>query len=297
MANQNVKREKHASRWFWESVTPVSAVSRYIPEIPDIERTKQPSVQDYGGMDNPHQNGNPIHNSERSGSSVRHSKEDALSDRDFELLMEGARELSHSDYYYSPDPEFSIYVMGRLGLRRGELSHLQESWIDWRNEMIEIPAHEACGNGESGGICGYCHQLAEQRVECADDLDMEQALEWSWVPKTEAASRKVYWGFDARAKIYIERYFDSEEYDEYAVAGNALNRRVKKAAELAPELDPARLSPHILRATAATYHSGKGLEMLQLMQMMGWVQPSTAEIYIGRSGTNTARQLDSIHSA
>jgi len=32
------------------------------------------------------------------------------------------------------------------------------------------------------------------------------------------------------------------------------------------------------------------------MQMMGWAQPATAEIYIGRSGVNTARQLDSIHS-
>jgi len=32
------------------------------------------------------------------------------------------------------------------------------------------------------------------------------------------------------------------------------------------------------------------------MQMMGWVQPDTAQVYIGRSGHNTARQLDEIHS-
>jgi len=55
-----------------------------------------------------------------------HSKEDALSEREFELLLEAASRLSASDYYYTPDPEFTIYVLGRLGLRRGELAHLRE---------------------------------------------------------------------------------------------------------------------------------------------------------------------------
>jgi len=79
---------------------------------------------------------NPIHAAGRSGTDVSHSKEDALDDREFELLLEGARKLGGSDYYYGPDPLFTIQVLGRLGLRRGELAHLSEEWIDWRNEMI-----------------------------------------------------------------------------------------------------------------------------------------------------------------
>jgi integrase len=227
---------------------------------------------------------------------VRHSKEDALDTREFELLMEGARELSNSSYYYNPDPEFVMYVLGRLGLRRGELVHLREDWIDWRNKMIHIPQHDRCTFGEDGGICGYCAQLAEQRADYADDLSVEEAKEWVWVPKTEAAARDVYFGFDARAEMFIERYFESSEYNRVEVSGAAIGRRVKRCAELAPELDPTHLSPHKLRATAATYHAGRGLETLSLMQMMGWCQPQTAEIYVGRNGKNTARQLDAIHN-
>jgi len=70
---------------------------------------------------------NPLHQAGRSGDTVRHSKEDALDTREFELLLEGARQLKQSDYYYDHDPEFTIYVLGRLGLRRGELCHLDES--------------------------------------------------------------------------------------------------------------------------------------------------------------------------
>ena len=240
---------------------------------------------------------NPLHEAGRSGSGVSHSKEDALNDREFELLIEGAREVARSDYYYDADPVFVIQVLGRLGLRRGELAHLSEEWIDWRNEMIVIPDHYECTKGKDGGVCGYCHQLALQRVDYADgDVTMDEALKWMWVPKTANAARDIYFGFDARLKMAVERYFDSSQYSRFEASSASINRRVKKAAEYALELDPADVRPHSLRATAATYHAGRGLELLPLMQMMGWAQPQTAEVYIGRSGTNTARQLDAIHS-
>jgi integrase len=79
------------------------------------------------------------------------------------------------------------------------------------------------------------------------------------------------------------------------VGGTAINRRVKKCAELGG-LDSDSLHPHCLRATAATYHASRGLETLSLMQMFGWCQPQTAEVYISRNGTNTKKQLDAIHS-
>jgi len=243
-----------------------------------------------------HNGRNPIHAAGRSGSEVTHSKEDALSEREFELLLEAAGTLADSQYYYDADPEFTIYVLGRLGLRRGELAHLQESWVDWRRQMISIPTSSPCHAARDGdGVCGYCRQLARQRVEYAEDLTMDEALAWMWVPKTQAAAREIYFGFDARAEMFIERYFESGTYSQYEPSSTAINRRVKKCAEIADGLDPAHVRPHSLRATAATYHAGRGLELLALMQMMGWAQPQTAEIYIGRSGENTARQLDSIH--
>lgn len=237
----------------------------------------------------------PVHLKGRSGSTVEHSKADALSEREFELLLEGARRMN-TDYYYAPDPEMTIYILGRLGLRRGELAHLQEDWIDWREKMLCIPVHEPCRKGKDGGVCGYCHQLAEQRVEHADGLELGEALDWMWVPKTEAGARDVYFGFDTRAEMYLERYFESDDYTRYEPSSTAVTRRVKKAAELADGLAPEHVRPHSLRATAATFHASRGLKMLQLMQYFGWKQPSTAEIYIGRNGMNTARSLNAIHS-
>jgi len=239
---------------------------------------------------------NPIHTAGRSGTSVRHSKEDALTDTEFEKLLEGARQMN-MDYYYEPDPLFTIMVLGRLGLRRGELAHLKEEWIDWREKMIHIPSHESCAKGKGGDVCGYCKQLAKQRASYdGNGLTYDEAIEWMWVPKTEAAARSIYFGFDPRLEMYIKRYFESDEYTRYEAGSTAINRRVKKAAKLAPDLTPENLSPHNLRATAATYHASRGLKMLSLMQMMGWCQPSTAKVYIGRNGDNTKRQLNTIHS-
>jgi len=240
---------------------------------------------------------NPIHAAGRSADSVRHSKQDALTPRESEQLLEGARELGQSQYYYGPDPTFTVYLLGRLGLRRGELVHLDESWIDWRNEMICIPEHDSCTMGEDGDVCGYCTQLAQQRVEYADDdvdLDLATAKEWMWVPKTKAASREIYFGWDPRASMYIERYFDSPEYTRYEASGSAVGRRVTKAAELGG-LDPDAIHPHCLRATAATFHAARGLPASGLLQMFGWANMSTAEVYISRNSGNTARQLDGIH--
>jgi integrase len=94
--------------------------------------------------------------------------------------------------------------------------------------------------------------------------------------------------------MYIERYFSSEEYNQFEPSGTAISRRVKQSAELAPELNSDEINPHALRATAATYHSGR-LKVLSLMQFMGWCQPSTAKVYFSRNGDNTARQLNSVH--
>lgn len=223
----------------------------------------------------------------------RHTKEDALSEREFELLLEGTYEMKP---YYGFQARFIVLVGGRLGLRRGEISHMRESWIDWRRNMIEIPRREPCQKGKSGGVCGYCRSLAEQRVEHAEDeedgITMEQALAETWRPKTEAAIREVPFDHDARAQLVIERFFD--QYDAYPCSSQSLNRRVKKAAEHADELDPSNVYPHCLRATAATMLASKGFEVIPMKSMMGWSKFDTAQSYIAESGENTQRALHSL---
>lgn len=236
---------------------------------------------------------NPLHQYRSSGD-VSHSKERALSDREFELLLEGAVELGRTDYYYHADPPMTIYLLGRLGLRRGELVHMKQEWIDWRENEIQIPAHEPCEVGKGGGICGDCKQKAQQRVEHADGLTIGEALEWSWTPKTEAGVRDVYYGHSTRAEMYLERYFAADSYDRYHANGSAVARRVNRSAELAVELDPDGVHPHALRATAATHFADRDLGIYQLKQVMGWKRLSTSKAYVSNSSIQTAKALDAI---
>lgn len=227
----------------------------------------------------------------QSANQVRHSKEDALDDREFELLLEGASRL---DPPYDLEARFVILVAGRLGMRLGEITHMREDWIDWRRRMIEIPRHQGCTKGKEGCICGLCKQQAKQQAENNEDLEYDDAVDQMWRAKTSAASRAIPFDFDPRVEIAIERYFD--RWDQWMYSHTAVRRRIKKATAAADELEDDSVYPHALRASAATFHAGRGLDVLPLQAMMGWANASTAQCYVQSSPENTARALHQIHS-
>lgn len=59
---------------------------------------------------------------------IRHSKESALTPREFELLLEGANRIEKEEQRH--EARFIILVAGRLGLRTGEITYLQADWIN-----------------------------------------------------------------------------------------------------------------------------------------------------------------------
>lgn len=221
----------------------------------------------------------------------RYAKDSALSDREFQLLLEGADRMED---YYGQQARFAILVMGRLGLRRAEVAHMKAEWLDFRRSMISIPRYQPCEEGRGGDVCGDCKLKAQQIADHNEEISFEEALANRWQPKTMAAAREVPWGFDPRVELAIERFFD--RYDGWPLSSNAVNRRVKAAADAADELEPADVFPHALRATAATYHANRGLDALPLQSLMGWVELSTAQSYVATSGENTARALHAVHS-
>lgn len=100
----------------------------------------------------------------RSAGKPKHSKDYALDEHEFELLLEGCDRMDrHHDTRL--ECKFAILVMGRLGLRVGELVHLRNEWIDPEEKTINIPRHEPCRMGKYGDICGTCRQHAQQRTE------------------------------------------------------------------------------------------------------------------------------------
>jgi integrase len=226
----------------------------------------------------------------RASGTVTHSKEDALSEREFELLVEGARQI---DGYRRTEAEFIIFVAGRLGLRRGELTHLRDDWIDQREKLVRIPAHQECRKGEDGGMCGHCRQLIRQ-CSRVNDLPVEEVAENWWRPKTEAAVRGVPYDWSPRTELAIERFTDG--FDSFERSSTAVSRRVKRAAELAPQLNPEDVYPHCLRATAATFQVGRGLGVNALTSMMGWSNLATAQVYVSNSDENTRRAVRAAHN-
>lgn len=252
----------------------------------------------------------------QSDTAVRHSRDDALSDREFERLVAASYRL---DEYWSLQCRFVLLVAGRLGLRAGEIAHMDEEWIDWRRNMICIPARDRCTNGRDGGLCGHCRSSLEQMARVrstngyadvhaelasrdelepgggraagaivdADDLD-----DGHWRPKTDAAAREVPFDADTRASIVVEEYF--ERFDEYTHSRQSINRRVERVATEARGIDPDDVYPHALRATAASHYAAHGLDVFSLKAMMGWADLSTAKNYISTSGERTAQAIRDI---
>ncbi|MDS0284687.1 tyrosine-type recombinase/integrase [Haloarcula onubensis] len=103
---------------------------------------------------------------------VTESKELALDDREFELFVRAAQNLDCD--LRSQETVFVAFVLGRLGLRPGELCHIHSDWINWRRRMIEIPAHDPCDKGKDGGLCGSCKQAVRQKVDYAK-MDLAEA--------------------------------------------------------------------------------------------------------------------------
>lgn len=222
---------------------------------------------------------------ERS-TATRHSKEDALDERGFELLLEGARRL---DDYFSLQARFVILVCGRLGLRVGELAHIREGWVNWRDQVIEIPRYQACDKGRGGGICGQCAQSARQMADLTEERDLADMKARMWGPKTDEAVREVPFDVDARSELVVERFFD--RWGRWPLSQQVCGRRVKRSAEASDELKRGDVYAHCLRATAASHWAARGLDVLHLQSMFGWAQPSTARCYVTSSTEATRRAL------
>lgn len=204
------------------------------------------------------------------------TRELALTEREYERLLIGATQLNGQSRQL--EARAAILLGGRLGLRPGEVAHFSGDWVDRRREMIQIPEHEDCE-------CGYCKDRAKHSGS--------DSLGEYWQPKTDAAVRDVPYAFSQRASVAIDLL--TEDHGGYPNGYSTLQRRVNSALEAAPGLDQDSTTPHGLRATAASYHAGRGLDAGPLQSMFGWEDLATAKSYISVDGVMTARALGEVH--
>lgn len=189
---------------------------------------------------------------------------------------------------------FFVRVMGELGLRAGELTHITEDWIDFNEDIIYIPSHDRCDFGEDDAACGYCKKQARQAARKNEGLSYEKALRDRWSPKNEASKRQVPFGWDPSLVELIHEYF--AEHDHVDCSRATLNRRITKVAEYSKLVDEDEIYPHALRSHAAIYHARKGMSAFHLMELMGWNDVSGAMPYIEMVSTDVDSELNRIHS-
>jgi integrase len=212
---------------------------------------------------------------------TNHSHEDALADREFERLLEGCKDLpSPRDF----EARVICLLAGRLGLRAGEVTHFQQDWIDFDRDLISIPQFRNCD-------CGSCRRQAKREAERADDLDLAQAVDERWQPKTAAAARVIPFDISLRIELCLDRF--AERHESFPRSRATVNRRVNAAAE-ATNL-AGNVYPHSLRATAASFHAYRGVTPVPLQALMGWRDLSTAQKYIRISGSATAKAIRNVH--
>jgi len=218
------------------------------------------------------------------------SREKALTARQFEQLLLGANRIE--DDTRSMEARAVLLIAGRLGLRGGELTHLNSSWVNYRQQMLHIPSHEPCEKGRDGGLCGYCKQAVSQMVDHDDTRDYHDIAESYWNPKTDAAVRDVPYGWDQRTGVALEWLID--EHGCWPHSFSTMQRRLDTALE-ASAIDETATTMHGLRATAASFHAGKGVDSGPLQSMFGWSDLETARNYIAVDGAATARALGEVH--
>jgi len=254
-----------------------------------------------------------------------HARDDALSPREFEQLIATTYDLRNDRI--ACETRAVLYLAGRVGLRKGEITHLDADWFDWSDGSITIPEFQACTKGQHAAEpCGYCRRRAEDRVETnnishADAIDalvhvmdgetttdqeldakaaelvsevnisMEDALAKQWQSKTPQSARTVPFDFDVRVELALEKWLENSDGWENSAA--TVNRRVNRVAEQSPV--DSRVYPHALRATAASYHASRDISVHSLMSIMGWSDPGTARAYVTSNDEQAAREIRSKH--
>jgi integrase len=189
------------------------------------------------------------------GPAIRHTHQDALSDREFERLLDACEELREP---YQFDARLICLLGGRLGLRRGEIAHFCVDWLDWDRKLIRIPAFDPCN-------CGYCLRQARSEARNSGHLTKSEALAGRWHPKTAASARVIPFDISLRVELCIEGF--AARYERFPKSVSTINRRLSEVVAHS-DID-GRVYPHCLRATAASYHSYRGVTPVPLQGLMG----------------------------
>jgi hypothetical protein len=179
---------------------------------------------------------------------------------------------------------FLVYFLGYLGFRLGFALHFTEEDVvrDAAGEIVavNVPYHKDCHRAVDGPVCSHCRELAKARARNADDVDAEPEDFYDdyWSPKSHAGGRQIP-VLQERGRDIIEHFLEVQ--GELDMVDETVRRRLTRLAEVTEGVDPDRMMPQSLRASAANYWIMlEGFDNHGLKMLMGWKYLSTAQYYV-----------------
>jgi len=142
-----------------------------------------------------------------------------------------------------PEELLILLLAGDLGMREGEIAHMQRPWLNFQKGHIVIPSKDKGG----------------------------------WIPKTKLGARTIpALKISRRAWDAVRAFFTT--YVRLGIHRVTVYRIVQRVAERS-EVE-AKLYPHALRATAATRLAYRIKNPQILCDLFGWGQLKIAHYYI-----------------
>jgi len=188
---------------------------------------------------------------------MRHSRDLALTGNELDELFKAC---------FTPREKVVICCLASLGMRVSEVAHLEKTWVDFQRRAVRIPASEVCG-------CGECKRKRWPGV---------------WRPKSNASVRTiVYKDFPVCGGV-VGHFFAI--FEDVGITRQGINKLVSRVA--GRTAITTRVTPHGLRATAASNYANAGLSAQGLREVMGWEELGTAQAYIKRSGRTAAQEIE-----
>ena len=185
----------------------------------------------------------------------KHARDDFLDGKELNELFQACEDIHE---------KLLVCCSGQLGMRVGEIAHLNKSWIDFQDDFIRIPKSMECS-------CFECRKI-----------------DHTWRPKTKAGVRSIPFKSFPTTREVLKGFFGA--YDDVSASRRTLQRRLKAIAQRANLTK--KLYTHALRSTAAMQFANAGLSTQALCEIMGWEDLRTAQVYIRRSGRTAAKEIE-----
>lgn len=224
---------------------------------------------------------------------------DTLRADEFFMLYQGALQIKERNRRL-----IACYVIvcgGILGMRRIEIVHLRESWIDWETGQIEIPMLDPCScrqcwdsaykkwlrHGfnrlQSDGF--YSEDTSFENVnnsEISEKLEVENLLKILYSTRFSTKNdqpRTIPFGWSPRVTGILMEFFD--EIGPYLeLVPESINNYIEDAAENAEGLYPDITKSHILRKTGITSMADSGLSHDDVEYFAGHENKNSLESYL-----------------